>query len=373
MVGGPWGAVAGATASAIVLGFRHGAAQAAKDAKTLAEIKGFGENAAKAIAAGANPILIGLQTQSDIAGKGLPTDLAAIDQRIRELRKRRDELKEAGGLASLPRAQEAELKQLEAARVALVGGRVDSLQYDAALRALAKSGTEAGKAAQTVRDRAGEVDSDSPSRLAGRFSDLVDQARHASDSLRVQERDMGRVKTASGEARDSLHALEVQMNRLKPKHVGVTIDILQRYRTSGKPGSKDPEVRTSVARITAANDYSANDYHQAEAAGFAGGGLLDGPGTGTSDSMWIRASNGEFVVNAAATAKHLALLTAINRDSIRPAAYTYGNPHPAASGGAGSIAGPVVHLKNEIYGSDNIIRDAANHTAREISLALADA
>jgi uncharacterized protein YunC (DUF1805 family)/predicted amino acid-binding ACT domain protein len=46
--------------------------------------------------------------------------------------------------------------------------------------------------------------------------------------------------------------------------------------------------------------------------GFAAGGLLQGPGSGTSDSMLIRASTGEFVVNAAATKAHLSLLHAIN-------------------------------------------------------------
>ncbi|MEU4228314.1 hypothetical protein AB0F17_28805 [Nonomuraea sp. NPDC026600] len=49
---------------------------------------------------------------------------------------------------------------------------------------------------------------------------------------------------------------------------------------------------------------------------FAGGGgisgRLSGPGTGTSDSILARLSNGEFVVNAAATKRHERLLQAIN-------------------------------------------------------------
>lgn len=45
---------------------------------------------------------------------------------------------------------------------------------------------------------------------------------------------------------------------------------------------------------------------------FAGGGRLSGAGTGTSDSMLIRASTGEYIVNAKATKEHLALLEAIN-------------------------------------------------------------
>lgn len=48
-------------------------------------------------------------------------------------------------------------------------------------------------------------------------------------------------------------------------------------------------------------------------AGFAdGGGVIRGPGSGTSDSILARVSNGEFIVNADATSKHADLLQAIN-------------------------------------------------------------
>jgi tape measure domain-containing protein len=46
--------------------------------------------------------------------------------------------------------------------------------------------------------------------------------------------------------------------------------------------------------------------------GFAEGGHVRGPGTGTSDSIPARLSNGEFVVNAKATAENRALLEAMN-------------------------------------------------------------
>lgn len=45
---------------------------------------------------------------------------------------------------------------------------------------------------------------------------------------------------------------------------------------------------------------------------FASGGRITGPGTGTSDSIPIMASNGEFVVNAASTRRYLPVLNAIN-------------------------------------------------------------
>ena len=48
----------------------------------------------------------------------------------------------------------------------------------------------------------------------------------------------------------------------------------------------------------------------------ATGGFVSGPGTGVSDSIAAMLSNGEFVVNAAATSKFLPLLEAINSGSV---------------------------------------------------------
>jgi tape measure domain-containing protein len=49
---------------------------------------------------------------------------------------------------------------------------------------------------------------------------------------------------------------------------------------------------------------------------FATGGYVSGPGSGTSDSIMARLSNGEFVVNAQATKAALPLLRAINAGNI---------------------------------------------------------
>lgn len=46
--------------------------------------------------------------------------------------------------------------------------------------------------------------------------------------------------------------------------------------------------------------------------GFAEGGFVSGPGTGSSDSIPARLSNGEYVVNAQSTAANLPLLESIN-------------------------------------------------------------
>ena len=50
--------------------------------------------------------------------------------------------------------------------------------------------------------------------------------------------------------------------------------------------------------------------------GFAAGGAIAGPGSGTSDSILARLSNGEFVVRAKSAAKHADLLRLINQDRL---------------------------------------------------------
>ncbi|MFD3703357.1 hypothetical protein ACFWUP_09440 [Nocardia sp. NPDC058658] len=68
-------------------------------------------------------------------------------------------------------------------------------------------------------------------------------------------------------------------------------------------------------------------------AGYAGGGSVRGPGTGTSDSILARLSNGEYVVNAAATAGALPLLEAINAGWVPSAGYLGGMLPGFAGGG----------------------------------------
>jgi hypothetical protein len=70
--------------------------------------------------------------------------------------------------------------------------------------------------------------------------------------------------------------------------------------------------------------------------GKAAGGMIYGPGTGTSDSILTPLSNGEYVVNAKATARNRQLLEAINAGGrIGPGLATGG----MAGGGDGSLTG----------------------------------
>lgn len=87
----------------------------------------------------------------------------------------------------------------------------------------------------------------------------------------------------------------------------------------------------------------------------ATGGLIRGPGTGTSDSVPARLSNGEYVVKASQTAKHLDLLHAINEGRV--AAFATGGlvgDGPAIRAANGNIShangdvAPVVTINSPI-------------------------
>lgn len=73
--------------------------------------------------------------------------------------------------------------------------------------------------------------------------------------------------------------------------------------------------------------------------GFASGGLVTGPGTGTSDSVMAQLSNGEYVVNAEQTRRFLPLLEAVNNGTIS-------NGSPTSSSSGRKIG--TVNLNNQI-------------------------
>jgi lambda family phage tail tape measure protein len=101
----------------------------------------------------------------------------------------------------------------------------------------------------------------------------------------------------------------------------------------------DSAVTSSTADIASQAGLGLGTQFGALAAGFATGGHITGPGSGTSDSIPARLSNGEFVVNAAATSRNLPLLHSLNGSS----GSTPGKTHFADGGvvntGAGASQG----------------------------------
>jgi hypothetical protein len=95
----------------------------------------------------------------------------------------------------------------------------------------------------------------------------------------------------------------------------------------------------------------------------ATGGLITGPGTGTSDSIPTMLSNGEFVINAAATAKNRALVEAINSGATISSAASPIMAVPTASK-ANSTTNTITN--NSVINM-NITGDISRQTRAEIS------
>jgi TP901 family phage tail tape measure protein len=107
----------------------------------------------------------------------------------------------------------------------------------------------------------------------------------------------------------------------------------------------------------------------------ASGGYISGPGTGTSDSIPAMLSNGEYVINAAATRRNRALLDAINNGAFRGYANggevqpRYASSVPSRGGGGPVFAildpAQMRDLQRNIINNIMIDRDAIGWAANE--------
>lgn len=98
------------------------------------------------------------------------------------------------------------------------------------------------------------------------------------------------------------------------------------------------------------------------------GGLISGPGTGTSDSIHAMLSNKEFVVNAKSTAKFLPLLTMLNNDKLPGFAnggFVGGTPNMLLSGGS-IVSGRNSRSTNNSTFNINVTGDISRQTRQEI-------
>lgn len=85
----------------------------------------------------------------------------------------------------------------------------------------------------------------------------------------------------------------------------------------------------------------------------ASGGFITGPGGPTSDSIPAWLSNGEYVINSAATAANRSLLDAINRGTMTSGAVASRTPTGYAAGGQVRPNGPTVTYGNVTVADPN--------------------
>ncbi|WP_250483305.1 phage tail length tape measure family protein [Caballeronia sp. GaOx3] len=155
-------------------------------------------------------------------------------------------------------------------------------------------------------------------------------------------------KDTQDKAQTAQHAVVEAMRHIE--------DAVSKFVTRGKLDMKE-----FVASIL--GDLSRLALHQAlgnlvermpffKLAGHAQGGLIAGPGTGTSDSIPTMLSNGEYVVNAASARQHHALLDAINSNHLSH--FASGGPVGASAEVAARSEGAQVHLAVHHHGGGGL-------------------
>jgi hypothetical protein len=123
---------------------------------------------------------------------------------------------------------------------------------------------------------------------------------------------------------------------------------------------------TGTALGSAINQSWANAAMQyAPGLKLATGGFISGPGTGTSDSIAAMLSNGEFVVNAAATKRFAPLLEAINSNRIGRHAEGGLIGNMSVSDSSLVLAGEAPKANSSVF-NINITGDISRQTKREI-------
>lgn len=123
-------------------------------------------------------------------------------------------------------------------------------------------------------------------------------------------------QSTSGIARDMSpmeyhNAMILEINEVLPK-LKATIQ------TMGLKSAERPYYEAMVARLEAGKSVDWSKFQQVHAAvpGLATGGVISGPGSGTSDSILARVSNGEAIIPAKSVAKNPELVRALVSGNI---------------------------------------------------------
>lgn len=152
----------------------------------------------------------------------------------------------------------------------------------------------------------------------------LEKAREAQQRAEEQQRAFGAAfsgtLSAIAKGEDAIDALTASLERLADQLIDMISDQLFKQLMGGIPG-------LNFSGGTVGNTTGASFGM----VGAASGGAIRGPGTGTSDSILARLSNGEFVVRAAMAKRYGPLLEAINAGRWQLPAFATG----------GGVGGPV--------------------------------
>jgi hypothetical protein len=181
-----------------------------------------------------------------------------------------------------------------------------------------KSGTAAGTAAAQYGTNAAAIETAGVKAgiSAGAMAALIKQENLTPDQVETT------IVLNTADAQAALTTIQNQYTALEQP---IITKIYTQYVASGESSA---QALDDAARL-----------HDLYPNGHATGGLITGSGSGTSDSIATRLSNGEFVENAKATKANLALLEAINNGMSGADASSVAGAISGTSGGASGSFG----------------------------------
>lgn len=313
------------------------------DLEVLADAEGNLKAEAEALAADAAAADVLQHVMGDLGGTY--EDAAASARREAEAR----------GDATDQMANASTATEIYAETVGIATAYVDEAtaanqQFDAALRALRDTmfGSKDAQAALTLEtQRATEAFDENGNSIdvnteAGALNHNAVMALIAANhELISAEAESGATAEELAETTDNLRADFIQLM----KQAGFSEEAIEEYADAfdNIPASK---TTTLIQKLQTVGQWKVPSngilpqYAEGGLVGFPAGGMVRGPGTGTSDSIIARVSNGEFVVNADATSRNRALLEAINSGEALGTAMRHVPAQGPGSGGALNNSAP---------------------------------
>jgi len=316
-VGGPIGAVIGGVAGAIggtLFKALHKSNKEFEDARRGAEMYAYSLRGV----AGAITDETRAQALKDIGNKNLKT-AQGLGFSVRDITSAGlgDAAAKAKLLAAIAKEKKSLAEGLSQAQTAAGGELVDTSAYDKAIAKLDALTQAIGGSNRGLRDQREQLwnarkASDAYAAMLGKLSkpvrtkiEAMNVAPTVGQIVDLQRRyhmTPPQIRTLLQLAgvkptRDAINDIIARANQV-PKKVQVTFQALGL-------GAFVQAANIAVAAASKVPGKRASGKH-------ARGGFIAGPGSATSDSIPAMLSNGEFVVNAAATKRHMPLLMAVN-------------------------------------------------------------
>ena len=157
--------------------------------------------------------------------------------------------------------------------------------------------------------------------VADGWNNLSNRMQNAPGAFQTAKAEFIDLAERMGASEDEARKLAREILNLPSKRVHIDVETSAAERAVERFQRLMDSVKDKHVKITATGVHVGGDGYSGGTILRASGGYVSGPGSATSDSIPAWLSNGEYVVNAAATARHRHLLEAINANRYAAGGY----------------------------------------------------